>query len=171
MSKELIPNTDADFNTFLKQFVGAVTAQQKSDAKAFEAVWKSMRDDGAYVEAGENDNLIVQKLEANPAALGIFGYSFLEQNEDKLQGSVMDGVEPTFDNIVSGKYEVSRLLYFYVKNQHEGQVPGIREYIAEFTSDKAAGEEGYLADKGMIPFPADMLKKVQQSAGSLTPMM
>ena len=83
----------------------------------------------------------------------------------------MDGVEPTFDNIVAGKYEISRTLYFYVKNQHEGQVPGIREFVAEFTSDKAAGEEGYLADKGMIPFPAEMLKDVQQKAGSLTPMM
>jgi phosphate transport system substrate-binding protein len=142
-----------------------------ADKKAKAAACASIREDGAYVDAGENDNLIVQKLEANPTALGIFGYSYLEQNEDKLQGSVMDGVEPTFDNIVSGQYEVSRLLYFYVKNQHEGQVPGIREYIAEFTSDKAAGEEGYLADKGMIPLPADMLKKVQQSAVALTPMM
>ena len=113
----------------------------------------------------------VFKLEANPKAVGIFGYSFLEQNEDKLQGSIMDGVEPTFENIVDGKYEISRTLYFYVKNQHEGQVPGIREFVAEFTSDKAAGEEGYLADKGMIPFPAEMLKEVQQKAGSLTPMM
>ena len=142
-----------------------------TDEKAKKGACGSIREDGAYIDAGENDNLIVQKLEANPAAVGIFGYSFLEQNEDKLQGSVMDGVEPTFENIVDGKYEISRTLYFYVKNQHEGQVPGIREFIAEFTSDKAAGEEGYLADKGMIPFPADMLKKVQQSAGSLTPMM
>ncbi len=142
-----------------------------ADAKAKAGACGAIREDGAYVDAGENDNLIVQKLEANPSALGIFGYSYLEQNEDKLQGSLMDGVEPSFDNIVSGQYEVSRLLYFYVKNQHEGQVPGIREYIAEFTSDKAAGEEGYLADKGMIPLPADMLKKVQQSAVALTPMM
>ena len=141
------------------------------DKKAKAGACASIREDGSYIDAGENDNLIVQKLEANPKALGIFGYSFLEQNEDKLQGSIMDGVEPTFDNIVAGKYEISRTLYFYVKNQHEGQVPGIREFVAEFTSDKAAGEEGYLADKGMIPFPAEMLKDVQQKAGSLTPMM
>jgi len=142
-----------------------------ADAKAKAGACATIREDGAYIDAGENDNLIVQKLEANPTAIGIFGYSFLEQNEDKLQGSVMDGVEPTFDNIVGGKYEVSRTLYFYVKNQHEGQVPGIREFVTEFTSDKAAGEEGYLADKGMIPFPADMLKQVRKSATSLTPMM
>ena len=141
------------------------------DKKAKAGACASIREDGSYIDAGENDNLIVQKLEANPKALGIFGYSFLEQNEDKLQGSIMDGVEPTFDNIVAGKYEISRTLYFYVKNQHEGQVPGIREFVAEFTSVKAAGEEGYLADKGMIPFPAEMLKDVQQKAGSLTPMM
>jgi phosphate transport system substrate-binding protein len=142
-----------------------------TDAKAKAAACAALREDGAYIDAGENDKLIVQKLEANPAALGIFGYSYLEQNGDKLQGSLMDGVEPSFDNIVDGKYEVSRLLYFYVKNQHEGQVPGIREFIAEFTSEKAAGSEGYLADKGMIPLPADMLKKVQKEAGNLTPMM
>ncbi len=112
------------------------------DKKAKAGACASIREDGSYIDAGENDNLIVQKLEANPKALGIFGYSFLEQNEDKLQGSIMDGVEPTFDNIVAGKYEISRTLYFYVKNQHEGQVPGIREFVAEFTSDKAAGEEG-----------------------------
>jgi phosphate transport system substrate-binding protein len=150
---------------------GVAEIEAIEDKKAKAGACASIREDGAYIDAGENDNLIVQKLEANPMAVGIFGYSFLEQNEDKLQGSVMDGVEPTFDNIVAGKYEVSRTLYFYVKNQHEGQVPGIREFVAEFTSDKAAGEEGYLADKGMIPFPADMLKDVQQKAGSLTPMM
>ena len=150
---------------------GIAEIEAIEDKKAKAGACASIREDGAYIDAGENDNLIVQKLEANPKALGIFGYSFLEQNEDKLQGSIMDGVEPTFDNIVGGKYEISRTLYFYVKNQHEGQVPGIREFVAEFTSDKAAGEEGYLADKGMIPFPAEMLKEVQQKAGSLTPMM
>jgi phosphate transport system substrate-binding protein len=142
-----------------------------ADKKAKTAACTAIREDGAWVDAGENDNLIVQKLEANAEALGVFGYSFLEENTDKLQGSVVEGVAPEFEKIVSGEYKVSRTLYFYVKNQHEGQVPGLREYVAEFTSDKAAGEEGYLADKGMIPFPTEKLKEVQQKAGSLTPMM
>jgi phosphate transport system substrate-binding protein len=142
-----------------------------TDAKAKTAACQGIREDGAYVEAGENDNLIVQKLEADPTALGIFGYSYLEQNGDKIQASVMDGVEATFDNIVSGKYEVSRPLFFYVKNQHLELVPGIKEYVAEFMSDRAAGGEGYLVDKGLIPLPADKFKAEQQHAMSLQPMM
>ena len=109
------------------------------------------------VDAGENDNLIVQKLEANPTSLGIFGYSFLDQNIDKLQGSTIQGVAPTFENIADGKYPVARSLYFYVKNAHVGVIPGIREYIAEFTSEAAIGEDGYLADKGLIPLPEDQI--------------
>ena len=112
-----------------------------------------MREDGAYVEAGENDNLIVQKLDANPAAFGVFGYSFLDQNSDKIQGAMVDGVAPTFENIADQSYPVSRPLYFYVKKAHVGAIPGVKEYLAEFTSDKAWGPEGYLADKGMIPMP------------------
>jgi phosphate transport system substrate-binding protein len=110
-----------------------------------------IREDGAYVEAGENDNLIVQKLEANPAAVGIFGYSFLDQNSDALKGATVDGVEPTFENIAAGDYPVSRSLFFYVKKEHVGQIAGIEDYVAEFTSDEAWGEEGYLAEKGLIP--------------------
>ncbi|TDQ86317.1 phosphate ABC transporter substrate-binding protein (PhoT family) [Dongia mobilis] len=141
------------------------------DSKAKAGACAAIREDGAYVDAGENDNLIVQKLDANPQAVGIFGYSFLEENTDKLQGANVDGIAPDFDHIVSGEYPVSRTMYFYVKNQHEGVIPGIREFVAEFTSDKAAGEEGYLADKGMIPFPTEKLKEVQMSAGALKPMM
>jgi phosphate transport system substrate-binding protein len=115
----------------------------------------SIRTDGAYIESGENDNLIVSKLEANPNALGIFGFSFLDQNSDKLKGSNVDGVEPTFDNIASGDYPVSRSLYFYIKKQHIGVIPGMMEYVGEFLSDEAIGEEGYLLDKGLIPLPAD----------------
>jgi len=115
----------------------------------------SVRTDGAYIESGENDNLIVSKLEANPNAIGIFGFSFLDQNADKLKGSTVDGVEPTFENIASGDYPVSRSLYFYVKKQHIGVIPGVMEYVAEFLSDNAVGEEGYLVDKGLIPAPAD----------------
>ena len=150
---------------------GVAEIDALTDDKAKKEACSAIREDGAYVDAGENDNLIVQKLVANPEAVGIFGYSFLEENTDKLQGATVDGVAPDFDHIVSGDYKISRTLYFYVKNQHEGIVPGIREFVAEFTSDKAAGEEGYLADKGMIPFSADKLKEVQGSAGVLAPMM
>jgi phosphate transport system substrate-binding protein len=140
----------------------------EGDAKT--AVCQTVREDGVYIDAGENDNLIVQKLTANPTALGIFGFSFLDQNIDKLQGSTIQGVEPTFENIADGKYPVARSLYFYVKNAHVGVVPGIREFIAEFTSDAAIGEEGYLADKGLIPLPEDEIAEVRSSANQLTPL-
>ncbi len=130
----------------------------------------AIREDGAFIEAGENDNLIVQKLEANPAALGIFGFSFLDQNSDKIQGSRVDGVQPTFDNIVSGEYAVSRSLFFYVKQQHVGAIPGIKEYVNEFTSEKAWGPDGYLVDKGLIPLPDADRKKIMTSARGLAPL-
>ena len=137
------------------------------DKKAFGAAAGSIREDGAYVEAGENDNLIVQKLDANPDAFGIFGFSFLDQNADKLQGSIVDGVDPTFELIADGSYPVSRSLYFYVKKAHVGVVPGITEYLNEFTAEKAWGPEGYLADKGLIPLPDAERKKVATDARSL----
>jgi len=123
------------------------------DKKKFAAIAHTIREDGAYVEAGENDNLIVQKLEANPNAVGIFGFSFLDQNMDKIQGSFVDGVQPTFEAIADGQYPVSRPLFFYVKKAHANVIPGIKEYLAEFTSEKAWGAEGYLSDKGLIPMP------------------
>ncbi len=123
----------------------------EKDGQAFRAIAHAVREDGAYVEAGENDNLIVQKLEANPTALGIFGFSFLDQNEDRIQGSKIGGVDPSFEAIGNGSYPISRSLFFYVKTAHVGKVPGIQEFIYEFTSERAAGEEGYLADKGLIP--------------------
>ena len=145
-------------------------ALKKSDKKAFKAVAHSIREDGAYIETGENDNLIVQKLEANPKAVGIFGFSFLDQNADKLQGSVVGGVEPTFENIAEGKYGISRSLYFYVKDAHVGEVPGIKEFIAEFTSEKAFGEYGYLTEKGLIPLTDGERKKVREEAMALSPL-
>jgi len=138
--------------------------------KEFRAVSDHIREDGAFVEAGENDNLIVQKLEANPDAVGIFGFSFLDQNADKMKGAVVDGEKPTFENIASGAYPVSRSLYFYVKKEHVGTVPGIAEYVAEFTSEDAAGDEGYLIDKGLIPLPAADLKKFREAGETLTPI-
>ncbi len=129
------------------------SAYNKKGKKVFKAVAHAIREDGAFIEAGENDNLIIQKLAANPKALGIFGFSFLDQNSDKVQGSIVDGNEPTFEAIAAGDYPVSRSLYFYVKKAHVGKVPGIAEYLAEFSSDKAWGDEGYLTDKGLIPMP------------------
>ncbi len=137
---------------------------KKADAKAFEAVWKSIRTDGAYVEAGENDNLIVQKLEANPAAVGVFGYSFLEQNAGNLKGVAIDGVKPDFETIASGKYKMARPLFIYVKKQHIGTIPGIAEFMAEFASDKAMGEDGYLTEKGLIALPKDQAEMSMASA-------
>ena len=144
-----------------------IKAMEKADKQRFQAVCMGVREDGAYIEAGENDNLIVQKLQANPKALGIFGFSFLEQNRDKVQGARIDGVAPTFETISAGQYPVSRSLFFYVKKAHIGTIPGIPEYVTEFTSDAAWGPEGYLADKGLIPLPDQERKAV---AKALTPM-
>jgi phosphate transport system substrate-binding protein len=134
---------------------------------AYLAACHTLRDDGHYIEAGENDNLIVQKLENSPRAVGIFGYSFLEQNADKVQGAHVNGVAPDFDSIADGKYPVSRPLYFYVKKAHAGVIPGIREYVAEFTSDGATGEFGYLTDNGLIPLPEQERVLVQTQAKNL----
>ena len=130
----------------------------------------AVREDGAYVEAGENDNLIVQKLIANPGAFGVFGFSFLDQNTDKIKGAAVGGVEPSFENIAGGSYGVSRSLYFYVKNAHAGSVPGIREFVAEFTGPAASGLDGYLADKGLIPLPDAEREAVRRQAAELQPL-
>lgn len=145
-----------------------IKAMKKSDKKRYKAIAHTIREDGAYVEAGENDNLIVQKLYANPNAIGIFGFSFLDQNTDKVQGSFVDGVQPTFDAIADGKYPVSRPLFFYVKKAHVDVIPGMKEYLAEFTSEKAWGPDGYLAEKGMIPMPKEERVKYQNNVNSLT---
>jgi phosphate transport system substrate-binding protein len=137
------------------------------DKGAFVQAAQAIREDGAYIEAGENDNLIVQKLEANPDALGIFGFSFLDQNTDRLQGSIVGGVAPTFEKIASGEYGISRSLYFYVKKAHVGAVPGIEQYIAEFTSEKASGDDGYLPEKGLIPLPAQDRKRIREQSTNL----
>ncbi len=134
---------------------------KKSDAKAFEKVWKSMRQDGAFIEAGENDNLIVQKLQANPNALGIFGFSFLEENAATIKDVAVDGVKASYDSIADGSYKVARPLFVYLKKQHVDVIPGMKEFVAEFVSEKALGEEGYLAEKGLVTLPGDQLEKVK----------
>lgn len=149
----------------------SIKALKKTDEKKFKAVCGTIREDGAYIEAGENDNLIIQKLEANPKSFGIFGFSFLDQNGDKVQGSLVDGQAPKFESIADGKYPVSRPLFFYVKKGHVGVIPGIAEFLAEFTSEKAWGEEGYLAGKGLIPSPKDERKKFAADAKALNVMV
>jgi len=144
-----------------------IRAMKKTDKKRYKAVCEAIREDGAYIEAGENDMLIVKKLEANPHAFGIFGFSFLDQNADRIQGSIIDGVEPTFENIASGQYPLARPLYFYVKKAHAEMIPGIKEYIREFTSEKAWGPEGYLVDKGLIPMPDKEREKFRRDGRSL----
>ena len=139
-----------------------IKALKKSDKKKYKAICHGVREDGGYVEAGENDVLIVRKLEANADAFGVFGFSFLDQNADKVQGSVIGDVAPTFESIADGSYPVSRPLYFYVKGAHVGKVPGIKEYVAAFTAEKTFGPDGVLSDRGLIPMPDAERKKFQK---------
>ena len=148
----------------------AVKDLAKSDAKRHNAVCRTLREDGSWIDAGENDNLIVQKVKANPTAVGVFGYSFLEANLDSLKSAKVGGIDATFENIASGKYPVSRSMFIYAKNQHATVIPGMKEFIAEYTSDQAMGQDGYLADKGLIPLPADERANVRNAATALTPL-
>jgi len=147
-----------------------IKALKKSDKGAYKALCHTIREDDSFIEAGENDNLIVQKLGANPNALGIFGFGFLDQNADSVQGSIIDGTVPTFENIADGSYPVSRSLYFYVKKDNVGKVPGIEEYLKEFMSARASGEDGYLSEKGLIPMNATEHTKWKTSVLALEPL-
>jgi phosphate transport system substrate-binding protein len=135
-----------------------------ADEKVRQKQCQILREDGPFIESGENDNLIVQKLTNNPNSFGIFGYSFLEQNASTIQGSSISSVEPSFENIASGKYLVSRSLYMYIKADHIGKVPGIKEFVTELTSEDAFGDNGYLVMKGLIPLPEAERKKVRDDA-------
>jgi len=143
---------------------------KSTDKNQYKAICHTIREDGAFVEAGENDNLIVQKLQANPNAFGIFGFSFLDQNREKVKGAMVDGIAPTFDAIAEGDYPVSRPLYFYVKKVHVDVIPGLRGYLREFTSERAWGEEGYLSDRGLIPMPDEERNAVATNVRELTPL-
>jgi phosphate transport system substrate-binding protein len=144
-----------------------VVAIKSADSDKYTAICHTIREDGAYIEAGENDNLIVGKLQANPNAVGVFGYSFLEENSDVIQGSTVEGSLPTFENIASKEYNVSRSIFFYVKKAHVGTIPGIKEYLNEFLSDKAMGDFGYLPEKGLIPMSTAELNEVRKTATNL----
>jgi len=141
-----------------------------TDKKRYKEICHTIREDGAFIEAGENDNLIVDKLKKSPDALGILGFSFLDQNTDKIQGSFIDDVQPTFQTISDGLYPVSRPLYFYVKKAHVDNIPGMREYLAEFTSEIAWGDEGYLTIKGLIPMSGKERQYYRKIVQELPPL-
>jgi len=149
---------------------GAMAALKKADEAKYKAVCQGVRQDGAFIEAGENDNLIVQKLEANPGTVGIFGYSYLEENADKLKGLLINGVDPTYANISTFKYPGARPLYIYIKNAHAGAIPAVRAYAAEFTKESAFGPNGYLSKAGLIASPTPVRAKSQQVARKLQPL-
>ncbi len=136
---------------------------KKANADKWNEVCSRMRQDGPFVEAGENDNLIVQRLESDANAVGIFGYSFLYENSDKLKAVNVNGVAPDFDTIADGSYPVSRPIYFYVKNAHRDVIPGMNDFLMEYVSDGALGTDGYLPERGLTPLSAEKLKELQQA--------
>jgi len=138
-----------------------------TDKKKLAAACNSLREDGRFIESGEDDNVIVQKLVSNKNALGIFGYSFLEANKAKVQGSKIEGVGPTMENIEAAKYKISRSLYVYVKGDHLGKVPGLAEFANEMVSDAAIGADGYLIDKGLLALHSKEHKLASERAASL----
>lgn len=150
--------------------VPCLGALSESDPRLFERLGSRIREDGAWIDAGENDNTIVQTLANAPTAFGIFGYSFLEQNGDRIQASEIDGIAPTYDNISNGVYPGSRSLFIYVKNQHEDVAPGLHEFIEELTSEDAWGPFGYLAERGLIALPETSRQQAGEDARALTPM-
>ena len=145
-------------------------AIKKQDKKKYKAICRAVREDGAFIEAGENDNLIVQKLVENENAFGVFGFSFLIENEDKIQGSTVDGKAPTMETIADKSYGVSRPLYFYVKLAHVDVIPGIREFLEEYTSEDSWGPGGYLEERGMIPMPENEREFFKKNAEEIIPL-
>ena len=147
-----------------------MVALKKADEKKHKAICTGMREDGAFIEAGENDNLIVQKIEANPGTVGVFGYSYLEENANKVKGIAINGVVPTYESIASFKYPGARPLYVYVKNAHAGAIPAVRAFVAEFTKESAFGPSGYLRRSGLIAAPNNVRAGAQAAARGLRPL-
>jgi phosphate transport system substrate-binding protein len=150
--------------------VPAVAAVEEQDADRFEAIAHTVREDGVWVDSGENDNAILQTLTRTPGSLGVFGYSFLEQNMDVVKAETIDGVYPTPENISNGTYPLARSLYIYVKKAHIGVTPGLQEFLIEFTSEAAVGRGGYLQDRGLVPLPEAELVQQRAIATAMTPM-
>jgi phosphate transport system substrate-binding protein len=148
----------------------SMAALKKSDEAKFKAICTGIRTDGAYIEAGENDNLIVQKLAANTGTLGIFGYSFLEENASKVKGVTINGVAPNYQTISTFKYPGARPLYIYVKNAHVRAIPAIRAFVAEMTKESAIGPKGYMLAGGLVAAPASVRARAQIAARNLTPV-
>lgn len=149
----------------------SMAALKKADENKFKAICQGVREDGAYIQAGENDNLIVQKIEANQGTIGIFGYSYLEENADKLKGIAVNGVTPTYDTISAFKYPGARPLYIYIKNAHANAIPAVRAFAAEFTKESAFGPNGYLRRQGgMIAAPNNIRARSQMAARGLAPL-
>jgi phosphate transport system substrate-binding protein len=166
------PTTSGTRDAFAEMVIGKFAKKHKDlygpiapkgKAKKYEAV----RQDGVYVPAGENDNLIVQKLTKDMDAFGIFGYSFLEENKDRLSGAQINGVDPNPETIASGDYPISRSLFFYIKKAHIGKVPGLMEYVELFMSEKMIGPRGLLKRIGLVPLGDDLRKQVQQDVLAL----
>ncbi len=150
--------------------IAALAALKKSNEDDFKAKTHKLRSDGAWIDSGENDNAIVQTLEKTPNATGVFGYSFLEENMDKVKAATVDGVAPTFEAISSGAYPLSRSLYIYVKKANIGVTPGLREFLEGFTSDAATGKGGYLQQRGLIPLPPADHEAQKADVKALKPM-
>jgi phosphate transport system substrate-binding protein len=150
--------------------VPEVKALKASDSDKFKAVTHGLREDGAWVDAGENDNAIVQTLTRTPGSMGVFGFSYLEQNADTIKGAKINGVAPTVATIADGSYPLSRSLYLYVNKARIGVTPGLREFLTEFLSDSAAGRGGYLQDRGLVPLPADRHEGQKGALQALQPM-
>jgi phosphate transport system substrate-binding protein len=147
----------------------AMKTLKARDPDRHKQICTALREDGAYVEAGENDNLIVQKLAANPNLLGVFGYSYLEENLDKVKGLPISGVAPTYDNIASFRFPASRPLYVYVKAQHMRAVRGLREFLVELSRESTWGRRGYLARRGLVASP-DPVREAN-AAAARTPLL
>ena len=160
---ELIMTAGCDSNP-------GMAALKKADETKYKAVCTGMREDGGYIEAGENDNLIVQKIEANPGTIGIFGYSYLEENANRVKGIPINGVSPTYQTISAFKYPGARPLYIYIKNAHASAIPAVRAYAAEFTKESAFGPNGYLLRAGLISAPNNVRARSQQAARGLAPL-
>ncbi len=148
----------------------SMKALAKNDKAKFESICLKIREDGAFIEGGENDNLIVQKIAANPNTLGMFGFSFLEENSDKIKDVPISGVTPTFESISTGKFPASRPLFIYGKIQHMRAVKGMKEFIAEYTKESVWGPGGMLSKRGLVAEPAAVRAKYAAIAKNLTPL-
>ena len=150
--------------------IPALAAVKSADKDRFETLAHTLREDNAWIDSGENDNAIVQTLTRTPGSLGVFGFSFLEQNMDTVKAETIDGIAPSVSTIADGSYPLARSLYIYVKKQHVGVTPGLEQFVMEFMSEASAGRGGYMQDRGLVPLPADQLAAQRALAAAMTPM-